>query len=144
MLFSVTLSNPISYIAAEHGFTDIEAMAPGSEVCFRYDFGYDDVIFRIDRRWSAYRAPFNEDEKRIIEAGGIPEDRAGYDLSIPSGHYSLLQTLPAQDEASLRTAAMSVAGTSRAGTLYVRFLKESPLECVMQIFVPGRLPQASD
>ena len=91
MLFSLNLSNPISYIRQDHGLGDILDMIPGSEVCFCYDFGYDDVIFRISRRWSAFRAPYSDDEKRIIEAGGIPPERCGYGLSIPAGDYSLLQ-----------------------------------------------------
>ena len=109
-----------------------------------YSFGYDDVIFRISRRWSAFRAPYSDDEKRIIEAGGIPPERSGYGLSIPAGDYSLLQTVPVEDEKKLRSVAMTIAGRYRCGTMYVRMFKENPLECVMQIFVPGRLPQDLD
>ena len=144
MLFSLNLSNPISYIRQDHGLGDILDMIPGSEVCFCYDFDYDDVIFRISRRWSAFRAPYSDDEKRIIEAGGIPPERSGYGLSIPAGDYSLLQTVPVDDEKELRSVAMTIAGRYRCGTMYVRMLKENPLECVMQIFVPGRLPQDLD
>ncbi len=52
------------------------------------------------------------------------------------GRYSLLQTLPVSDKSKLTRVILPFTSKKQEGKLYVRFIKENVLECVMQLFFP--------
>ena len=145
MLFRLTLQNHMTYRPQEHEPGDFSLLPVGGEIAFACNFRYEDVIFTLDRIWCGERSPLSASEKALLEKGDALPERPGYTLEIPAGNYSLLQLPPAEDLPSLRRAAISAAGTRRRGRLYVRFLRESVLECVMQIFVDeSQLPRQEE
>ena len=75
-------------------------------------------------------------EKDIIESGFPPLPRDDEHLFIPVGRYSLLQTVPAVSEGELSRHILPFSASRQEGTVYVRFIKENELECVMQLFFP--------
>lgn len=137
MLFTVNLLSPIEYDARSFDFADVEALEIGQELCLLCKHGYDDVIFTLTPLWSGWREAWSAEEKALIEAGQPVAHREGYELAIPGGRYTLLQTIPAEDWTALRKECYQLAGTRAQGEVYVRFIKEGPLECVMQLLIPA-------
>ena len=124
MLFTVNLLSPIEYEARSFDFADVEALEIGQELCLLCKHGYDDVIFTLTPLWSGWREAWSAEEKALIEAGQPVAHREGYELAIPGGRYTLKE-------------CYQLAGTRAQGEVYVRFIKEGPLECVMQLLIPA-------
>lgn len=136
MIFTLNLSHEITYKEETIYFDTIEGLAVGSETCFCYHFYFDDVCLRTDLIWSGSRKPLTKKEKDIIESGFPPLPRDDENLFIPVGRYSLLQTLPVSDKSKLTRVILPFTSKKQEGKLYVRFIKENVLECVMQLFFP--------
>ena len=136
MVFSLNLSYELTYREAPVNFETIDSLPVGSETCFRYHFFFDDVFIRTKLIWSGTRKPLSKKEKDIIESGFPPLPRDDEHLFIPVGRYSMLQTVPAVSEGELSRHILPFSASRQEGTVYVRFIKENELECVMQLFFP--------
>lgn len=136
MIFSLNLTHEITYKEEEINFSTIDDMAIGSETCFCYHFYFEDVFLKTDLIWSGTRKPLTKKEKEIIESGFPPIPRDDEHLFIPVGKYSLLQTIPFDDKSKLIRSILPFTSKKQEGKLYVRFVKENVLECVMQLFFP--------
>lgn len=136
MIFTLNLSHEITYKEETIYFDTIEGLDIGSETCFCYHFYFDDVCLRTDLIWSGSKKPLTKKEKDIIESGFPPLPRDDENLFIPVGRYSLLQTLPVSDKSKLTRVILPFTSKKQEGKLYVRFIKENVLECVMQLFFP--------
>lgn len=137
MIFSLTLSYELTYREDAVSFETIDSMPVGSETCFAYDFRFDDVFIRTDLIWSGTRKPLTKKEKEIIESGFPPLPREDEHLFIPEGKYALLQSVPVSRESELARHILPFTSTRQEGRVYVRFIKENELECVMQLFFPA-------
>lgn len=135
MLFHLTLSNGISYRKTEKDMPAIQEMESGSELCFCLHCFYADVIFRHEEVWRGEREAYTEEEKRLVESGIRPPERAGYDLYLPDGIYTVYQGPVCQD-GELDRLIFSLAGVRSETLVYARLLKENSFETVLQLFLP--------
>lgn len=136
MLFTLNLSLPLTYKAEEHSIEEIYDLKPGSEFTYCCRFFYDDVFLRLEKKWCGYHAPYTQEEKDLVEGGYPPPQRQGYNLCIPAGKYSLLQTGVCEDEKEILSLVKTLPLSRIEGEIYIRFYKEKEFEAVMQIFLP--------
>ncbi len=135
MLFSLTLSNAISYKKTEKKESAIYCMERGSELCICLHCFYSDVIFKKEEVWRGERSAYTEEEKRLVESGVRPPEREGYDLSIPEGFYTVYQGLPCEGK-ELDRLIFSLAGVMSDTLIYARLYRENDFETVFQLFLP--------
>lgn len=136
MIFNLNLSNELTYYPEECSFRTIYDKEKGSEVCFHYHYSFEDVLLNIKRVWSGAKLPFTSKEKEIIEAGLPLPPKDNETLYIPTGKYKLMQSVPIESEAELRRILLPFTVSEQEGDFYLRFIKESEIECVMQLFFP--------
>lgn len=136
MIFTLNLSNEITYKESNIRFDDIYSYPAGSETCFAYRFHMDDVLLKKELLWSGSRAPLTKREKDLIEAGFPLGPRDGEDLSIPEGKYQMMQTIPVEKCSELDPLVLPFIAQNGDGTVFVRFFRENEIETVMQLFFP--------
>jgi len=136
MIFTLNLSNEITYKKSDLKFSDIYAFPAGSETCFAYKYYLEDVLLEKELLWSGSREPLSPREKELVEAGFPIAARDEEDLSLPSGKYQLLQTLPLENSSELDRLLLPFTLQGGDGVVYVRFFRENEIETVMQLFFP--------
>ena len=137
MIFKLNLSTELTYKSESCSFSSIyESSKAGAECCFYYHYTFDDVLLRLDMLWSGTKAPYTKEEKVIIESGLLLPPRDDEKLYIPTGSYKMLQTTPISNEDELKRLLLPFTVEKQDGYFYLRFLRESSIECIMQLFFP--------
>lgn len=137
MIFNLNLTTELTYRPDTCSFKDIYSSGKaGSEECFYCHYSFEDVLLQIDILWSGSRAPYTDREKKIIESGLPVPPRDDEKLFIPKGAYRLLQTLPVETLDELKKVLLPFTAEQQDGYFYLRFYRESEIECVMQLFFP--------
>ncbi len=135
----LTLSSPIYYRSTSYSLDEARAKAdkaaPGYDAAVLFSYSYSNELLTAERIASGEREGYSEEEKRIIESGGVLGRKEDEDFQIPAGIY-LFEQLPfIPDEKDLMRLILPYA-TRSSGTVFARLYKESILECVMQLLFP--------
>ncbi len=136
MIFTLNLSNEITYKESDIHFDDIYAYPAGSETCFAYRFFLNDVLLEKELLWSGSRAPLSKREKDIVEAGFPLGPREEETLSIPAGKYQMMQTIPVEKSSQLDSIVLPFIAQNGDSVVFIRFFRENEIETVMQLFFP--------
>lgn len=138
MIFNLNLTTELTYRPESCSFTDIQMSGKaGCEICFYCHYTFEDVLLRIDILWSGAREPYTAKEKKIIESGLPVPPRDEEKLFIPKGQYRMLQTVPVETQEELKKVLLPFTAEQQDGYFYLRFYRESAIECVMQLFFPA-------
>ena len=136
----LTLGSPIYYrrtgLSLSEAVNKADKMAIGYDAVFHYSYSFCNERMVLSLLSSGEREGYTEEEKRIIESGGILDRKEWEDEELPAGKY-LFEQLPFMpDEKDLQKIILPYA-VSSDDEFYVRIYKENILECVFQLLFPS-------
>ena len=136
----LSLISPLYYFPASMTLEEAVRISAdkniGYDAVLRYSYAFCDEHLEITAEAAGEREGYTEEEKRILEEGGIIERKEGEEMEIPAGTY-LFEQLPFIPEEKDLTRIILPYLTAASGSFYARIYKENILECVFQLLFPS-------
>lgn len=137
---NLTLSTALYYKASSSSLDELARKTDNAEIGYdafvSFHYSFRDEMLKLVPVSSGEREGYTEEERRIIENGGMIERKANESEEIPAGRY-LFEQLPfIPSEKDLARIILPYARTAD-GSFYIRLFKENMLECIAQLLFPS-------
>lgn len=137
---TLTLSTPLYYLPSSQSLDELiekTIHAPvGYDAMIKAEYSFREEQLSISFISSGERNGYTEDEKKIIETGGILARKEEETEEIPAGRY-IFEQLPILPEAKILPRIILPYTKEKEGLFYIRLFKESILECIAQLLFPS-------
>ena len=136
----LTLGSPIYYRKAGFSLSEAEkkadSMQIGYDAIIHYSYVFKDEHLVISPLSAGEREGYTEEERKIIENGGVIQRKEEESEELPAGKY-LFEQLPFLPEEKDLMRIILPYAMNQKGEFYARIYKENILECVFQLLFPS-------